>query len=187
MANPYQCQVNNWSLDPGVIGAELDAFNVHVCLSMNWNDYITDGQPENLPPKWTTPQSGSSRSAQLAAGVQTIADWELAGGNVVSRELSNERAKNCSTCIKNESGDLTSFFTEAAARLIRLQLETRNNMKLRTDHDPLLGVCSACGCILKLKVHAPLDIILKHLKPEAKEALASNCWIIHEAQTDTKK
>ena len=179
-ANPYQCQVNNWSLDPMIVADELDAFNTNVCKQMNWDAYITEGGPETGDPKAQSHQSLSSRAAQLAAGIKTIAAWELGGGNVVKREVANARAKICAACVKNEQGDLSTFFTEQAARLIRLQLETKNNMKLHTDFDPLLGLCSACGCVCKLKVWAPLDIIRKEMKPEVKAALAGNCWVLTE-------
>jgi|KBSMisStaDraftv2_1062788.scaffolds.fasta_scaffold01511_27 hypothetical protein len=179
-ANPFLTQSKGWSTDPGIVADELDAFNAAVCEQMRWMDFIGEGGGPAGPPKAMSHQSPSSRSAQVVAGVKTIAAWELAGGNVVDRALANARAKTCSACIKNESGDLLSFFTEQAARLIKLQLETKNNMKLSTDFDPLLGVCSACGCVNKLKVWAPLDIILKEMKPETKAALAANCWVLNE-------
>lgn len=181
IANPHQTKVNNWSLDPGVIAAELDAWNTNVCVQMGWMDWVTDGQPENLPPKALSLSSPSLPNGRLAAGIKTIARWELAGGNVVNRDKANARAKICSTCIKNEMGDLSTFFTEAAARLIRLQLETKNNMKLSTDFDPLLGLCQACGCVNKLKVWAPLDIVRSEMKPEIKAALAAQCWVLNES------
>jgi hypothetical protein len=180
LANPHQSQVNNWSTDPAVIAAELDAWNTNVCVQMGWMDYVTEGEPEALPPKALSPQWSSRQSGRLAAGIKTIARWEIAGGQVVSRELANARAKVCSTCIKNELGDLSTFFTEAAAHLIAAQLGTKNNMKLTTDFDPLLGICQACGCVNKLKIWAPIDIIRSEMKDEIKAALAEQCWVNHE-------
>ncbi len=185
--NTYLTQTKGWSLDPFVVSEELDAFNTGVCQQMGWKDYITEGGPTAGDPKALNLPSGSSRSARLAVeGVRTIAEWELAGGNIVPHEQSNRRAQICSTCVKNETGDLLTFFTETAAKLIKLQLETRNNMKLRTDFDPLLGVCSGCGCVMKLKVHCPAEIILKKMSPETKAALASNCWIHDEEKALNK-
>jgi hypothetical protein len=187
-ANPHQCAVNGWSLDPAVIAAELDAYNVEVCRGMNWNDYITDGQPEALPGK---AQSRSSllpqNAARVVAGIRTIARWEMAGGQAVDDKLANARAKVCSTCPKNDYVDISTYFTEAAAKLILLELEHRNKRKLRTDFDPLLGICSACGCVEKLKVFAPLDIILSEMKPEAKAALHESCWVRAEEKALEQK
>jgi hypothetical protein len=180
-ANPYQCQKNGWSLDPAVIAAELDAYNTDVCVGMGWTQYITDGTPEALPPKSLSHSSLLPRSAARAVeGIKTIARWEMAGGSVVDDKLANQRARVCSGCPKNDYVDISTYFTEAAAKLVLKQLEHRNQRKLRTDHDPLLGICSACGCVCKLKVHAPLDIILSEMKPEAQAALHPDCWIKHE-------
>jgi hypothetical protein len=178
--NPHKVAELNWSLDPFVVAEELEQFNVAVCQQMGWREYITDGGPDPGLPKVPSPQSGLSRSAQLAVGISTIREWEIAGGNVVDRDKANARAKICSSCIKNESGDLLDFFTSKASELIRLQLESKNNMKLNTDLDPLLGICSACHCPMKLKVWCPLDIIKSKLPKESSDALASECWIRHE-------
>lgn len=177
--NPFLVQSKNWSLDPFVVADELDAFNAAVCQQMRWNDYITEGGPDTPIPKAMS-ASPSSRAGRLAAGVQTIADWEIGGGMVVERDLANARAKTCSTCPLNEQGDLLQWFTQQAARLIQLQLETRNNMKLYTHYDPILGCCSACGCVNKLSVWCPLDIKLKHMKPDAMAALHPACWVLSE-------
>ncbi len=116
----------------------------------------------------------------VAGAVKTIADWEISGGVVVSTELANSRANTCSECPKNVSGDLTTWFTVPAAELIKLQLEARNERKLNTNYDPLLGTCEACGCVNKLSVWCPLDIKLKHMKPEVRAALHPSCWVFSE-------
>lgn len=182
MGNPYLTQKNGWSTDAFVVAEELDQFNAAVCQQMKWMDYITEGGAQATPsPKAMNQLSPFSQSARnVAAGVNTIADWELAGGNVVSRDVANVRAKTCSTCPQNQRGDLLQWFTQQAAKLIQLQLETRNNMKLHTDFDPLLGVCESCGCVNKLSVWCPLDIKLKHMKPEVKASLHPLCWVLNE-------
>lgn len=179
-ANPYQSSVNGWSTDTGTVANELDAYNTMVCQQMNWNDYITDGSFEDLP-KVQSRQSLSPRNAaRVAEGIKTILEWEVTGGKLVEAAQANARAKVCSTCPKNMAGDLSSFFTEAAAKLIQLQLEAKNNLKLHTDYDPLLGLCDACGCVCKLKVWCPADIILSKMKLDTKERLDPGCWILDE-------
>src|SRR5205814_9563165 len=115
-----------------------------------------DGEPEDLTPPITgiSPQfSRIGRYRQtIANGVSTIAEWEIAGGRVVTQGEANARAAVCVKCPKNVRADLLSFFTKQAARLIALQLETKNNMKLATPLDVELGMCEACGCVNKLKV-----------------------------------
>jgi len=63
-ANPYQSQVNDWSLDPAVVASELDAFNAAVCQQMGWMDFITEGGPD--PPPKPGPLSQLSQSVQHA-------------------------------------------------------------------------------------------------------------------------
>lgn len=186
--NPFLVQSKNWSLDPFVVADELDAFNAAVCQQMRWNDYITEGGPDTPIPKAMSPSSPLNRSARNAAvGVSTIAEWEIAGGHLVPQELAEKRAATCARrkdgkCPKNGSGDSISWFTVPAAELIRKQLESRNNMKIHTTLDPLLGVCEACSCPLKLKVHAPIDIILSKIRPEDKSQLDPGCWILEESK-----
>lgn len=179
-ANPYQSQVNGWSLDPNTIANELDQFNTKVCQEMNWSDYITDGSFEDIPKapsrQWLLPRN----VARVVEGAKTILEWEIAGGQIVDREIANARAKVCSACPKNQMGDLSAFFTEQAARLIQMQLERKNSIRLATDFDPLLGLCDACGCVNKLKVWCPSAIVLSKIKPETKAALHESCWITSE-------
>lgn len=193
MGNPYLTQKNGWSTDAFVVAEELDQFNAAVCQQMKWMDYITEGGAQAMPsPKAMNQLSPFSQSAanavgRLSAGVQTIREWEIAGGNLVSNELAEQRAATCAKrvggkCSKNVGGDLTSWFTKPAAELIRLQLESRNNMKIHTTLDPLLGVCEACACPLKLKVHCPIDIITSKMRPEDRAALDSGCWILSESK-----
>jgi hypothetical protein len=178
-ANPYQTQVNGWSTDPETVGNELEDYNVKVCQEMGWTNFITAGNALPLPK--TNPLLQLNQSAhRVVAGVETIREWEISGGNLVPQDLAEARAQTCSQCPKNGSGDLLSIFTEPAAALIKKQLEVRNNMKIQTRFDPVLGVCDACACPLKLKVHCPLEIINAKIRPQDRAALHPDCWILKE-------
>jgi len=188
--NPWLVEKNGWSVDPQAVAAELDAYNTKVCAEMGWSAYIADGEPGDpkvpflaLPP---TIKSSLSKighfGRNVAEGASVIAEWEISGGKIVSQEQAEARAGTCVKCPKNVGGDLLSFFTKQAASLITLQLESKNNMKLSTSLDLQLGICDACGCVNKLKIWCPLDIIQAKIKPETKAALHSDCWIIHEQE-----
>jgi hypothetical protein len=180
-ANPLISANNGLSTDPTQVSEELDAYNARICAEMKWNDFIWEGGPGQAPPpKFLSPLK--NLSGQLAVGVKTLVEWEISGGNLVEQSLAETRAKTCSTCPNNGSGDLSSWFTIPAAALIQKQLEARNNLKIQTNFDPLLGVCSACACPLRLKVHAPLDIILDKIRPEDKAKLVPQCWILQETK-----
>ncbi len=187
LGNPWLVEKNGWSLEPHLVSIELDVYNTKICKEMGWNDYIMDGDAgESLIPFPQAPTSGSSFSRigrygrNVAAAVSTIAEWEIAGGRVVTQQQADARAAVCVKCPKNVKGDLLSFFTKQAARLIALQLDTKNNMKLATALDAQLGICDACGCVNKLKVWCPKDIIDLKMAPEIKAQLDPACWIFHE-------
>jgi hypothetical protein len=109
--------------------------------------------------------------------------WEQSGEAPVDAGVSQQRASVCAICPKNESGDLSRWFTVPAATLIKKQIERLHNLSLTTSFDAQLGVCGACLCPLKLKVHTPLSFILKFMSDEVKAALQKEnprCWILRE-------
>lgn len=171
--NHYLAQKNKWALDRTSIAEEVDAYNAALCKAHGWNNYISEGGDD--------PKSNLSllRSAShLAAGGRAIADWLGDGGVPVAAVESESRAVVCADCPKNGKGDWTRFFTVPAANHIRRQMAIRNDMAVSTPWDDELGVCEACDCPLTLKVHSPIQHILKHLTAEVRSALDPRCWIL---------
>jgi hypothetical protein len=188
LGNRYLMEKNGWSVDPASVAAELDAYNTKIAKEMAWTDYIVEGEPGG-PPSFIQPpihrSSGlfeASAVARVRSGVQTIAEWEISGGFVVDQAVAESRATVCAGCPKNGKGDLTSWFTVPAAKLIQVQLEAKNNRKLETKSDEALGVCEACSCPLKLKVFCPLDIINSKMSPSVRTELHPGCWILSESK-----
>jgi hypothetical protein len=169
------------ALDYDSIANEVDDYNTKICQNNGWNDFLIG---EGGPPPKGRPLPGTPRPGLVAAGARMIAGIktlkELFEGPPVASDLANTRAIQCSTCPNNQPGDLTSFFTIPAAKLIRDHLRERQNMGLSTPSDPLLGVCIGCSCPLKLKVHTPLSAINKHMNDEIRNALVPECWVLHE-------
>lgn len=118
----------------------------------------------------------------ISVGAENVVDWIDSGVPPVSPELSLKRAEICVECPKNEMGALSRFFTIPAAALIKLRLEKFHARKLTTPLDDKLGTCSACLCRNQLKVHEPIDLVMKHTTPEIKEALDPSCWVLSEMQ-----
>jgi len=114
---------------------------------------------------------------QLVAGAAILADWVGAGAHPVEADIANSRAAICATCPQNGLGNLTRWFTVFASETIRKQIETAQALKLTTSFDEKLGVCAACLCPLKLKVHVPLSNIKSHLSATVRESLDPRCWI----------
>jgi hypothetical protein len=178
-ANPFLAQQHNWSTDRAVVEDEVDSFNASLCEQMGWTDYImaAGGQPAQVPFERRPAQSILHRAASVVAGSETLVDWISSGAEAVKPSVSEERAVICSECPRNESGELLRWFTRPAAAAIKAAVESRKGMNLSTTMDDKLGVCSACGCELHLKVHLPLDRIKAHMSKETMEALDPRCWI----------
>lgn len=119
----------------------------------------------------------AEKIGQLNAGRALLAEWKLSGYSPVDSQESNRRAQICSECPKNGTGDLTRWFTVPASERIRKEIEGLRDEKLTTEFDDKLGICEACLCPLKLKVHTPMPLILKHLSPQSRAELDPRCWI----------
>lgn len=122
----------------------------------------------------------AAEGVKLVAGIGVLTDWLGSGGKPVSSSVSNFRASICRDCPQNQTGDWTRFFTNPASETIRKQLAIKHDLDLSTPHDEALGVCAACSCPLKLKVHTPLNHVHNHLKPDVRDRLDRKCWILHE-------
>lgn len=140
--------------------------------------------PSRSPlPKGEDAAAGASWFRQVVrsgTGISTLADWLGTDGKPVDAALAEQRAEICAGCPQNKSGDLLSFFTKPVADLIRKQIEEKESLKLTTSRDSAIGLCDACGCPLKLKVHVPLVYIKKHIKPPEWDRLDPRCWMLKE-------
>lgn len=115
-------------------------------------------------------------------GASNLLDWIRSGRAAVSPDQSASRAAVCVGCPKNGSGALTKWFTEPVSTALKEEIQKRGDFQLATPFDASLGVCQACFCPLPTKVHEPLDLVLKHLKPEVEKELWEKCWIRHESK-----
>src|SRR3990167_3653353 len=109
-------------------------------------------------------------------GIATWLDW-FGEGKTVDKSLAEKSAAICSSCQFNENVNLAQKFTAAAVKEIMGIFEVMNDLNLETSRDSQLHVCAKCSCPLKAKIHAPLTIIQKHMKPEVVESLPDFCWI----------
>lgn len=157
---------------------ELDQFCANVCAQMGWGDYITGG--ENIPKTPPPPSSLGQRLTNVAAGAEVIVEWLDDGAEAVHPTIADKRAEVCVGCPLNGKGGLEKWFTVPASEGIRRALNSRREMKLGTSHDDLLGVCEACLCPLKLKVHIPLERIKRKLSQAVITQLHPKCWITNE-------
>jgi hypothetical protein len=174
---------HNLSTDPNAVGAELKKFNAfRLGIPDQPSPSFFQGRRSN-PLSEDGAAAGVSKWNQFRRagnGAATLGDWLGKGGIPVATELATARAAVCIGCPQNKSGDLLSFFTKPVSELIRRQLEERLVLKLATSHDAKLGICFACGCPLKLKVHVPVAEIRAHMQETESGQLDPGCWIPKE-------
>lgn len=185
-ANPFLCERHGWRTDTAAVEMEIEQYNVARCINGGWLDFILPDEPGPVPaytisePQKKTRVAAVDSVKRVSAGVALLVDWLGSGGKPVEAPLAEKRAMVCASCPKNDGGDWKSYFTEPIAEKIRVQLEMKNDLQLRTSHDPHLTVCSACDCPLPLKVHVPIFYILEHTSHDTKTRLDPRCWITAE-------
>jgi hypothetical protein len=185
-ANAYLRDSLGLSVDPGTVAQQVDEQNAQRCHDLGWLDYIVGGTADPPPPSFHQPQplaslaQGVAGIKKLAAGAALLFDWEESGEPPVAAELSAARAKVCEPCPKNDPSNLSDWFTHPVSENIRKKLGRLHGMKLTTPSDEKLGVCSACLCPLKLKVHTPKHLIDKRMTDATRAELDPVCWILHE-------
>lgn len=170
------------SIDPAVVGNELETFN-----AMRLG--IPLDSPKMLPPRPTLPQTVVAAVAavrKMADGVALLMDW-LPTGKTVAPDLAGRRANICANyngtgCPMNSTKELTAYFTQPISEKLRKMVEAKQDLKLETSFDDKLGVCSVCLCPMKLKVHVPLSDILAKTRPETMSELPAHCWILRQDQ-----
>lgn len=182
-ANPFLAAQNKWRMTPEDVAEEMDAYNARICVEHGWLQYISGDQadfslPKPVPPLQRLGQSVSDSVAAVKVGARIISSWLGEGGKPAAHEEAERRAAICANCPQNDRGDWTRFFTQPASELIRKQLSTAKDLNLTTSKDAELQVCAVCACPLKLKVHTPLEHILKHTDEATKARLDPRCWII---------
>lgn len=177
-ANPAVTVKNNLSTDKAVVGNELEEFTR---ARLNLGPAVL---PKTMPPAATPSMSGAVQGAvaavkKIAAGAALLMEWDESGLPPEPAAVAEARAAICDGCPKNDKGkSLTEYFTVPVANLAQKRFQRLQELNLTTSHDAELNVCQACLCPLRLKVHTPMQLILKRLKPEQRAELDPRCWIL---------
>jgi hypothetical protein len=147
---------------------------------------VLDASGGSSPP--FTPHLRSSLSAgavadkakKAVAGVGVIMDWLGSGLTPVAQKLANQRAAVCVKCEFNQEPTGVQAAYEKVGDVIKMLMNTREEMNLATPQDAELKTCVQCDCTLKLKVWAPMDHIKAHTSPKVQLSLPAPCWIRKE-------
>lgn len=117
---------------------------------------------------------------QLKDGGKIVIEWLGDGGQPVPEEQSERRSVVCRKCPMNARG--VTVLARTVAGAIRRHLAWKHKMKL--PHDASLGTCTACRCVLNLKVWVPLKHIFDTLPQEKLDRLHPDCWVRSELHAE---
>lgn len=163
------------------LSTDLDAIGIELLVYTRKRLNIPD-PPKSLPRR-PLPQVVADAVAavsRVTGGGALLLEWEESKLPPEPADVSARRASFCVECPRNGKGDFTRWFTIPVSNLLKQRIQRLHQLELKTPYDDQLGVCEACECPLKLKVHTPMQLVLKHLKPEAKSMLWEKCWILNQ-------
>lgn len=199
--NAFIAQQNNLSTDPKIVELEVDDFNAKRMLAhKGWEHFAypdTGGPSPNWLAGLRTPlrnlaqgaAAGVSAVRRTASGVRLVSDWLGAALRPVDHELAEQRAKVCVSCPSNGDPNWLETVTGEIAAEIKTLIEVKHDLRLSTSVDDKLHTCKICTCFNKLKVHTPIEHILKTMADDVKKALAEvkipgnkRCWVIEEGE-----
>lgn len=122
----------------------------------------------------------------MASGAALLFEWEETGDVPADSVLSETRAQVCASCPQNQPGEFSKWFSYSISEMYRKKFAKLVERNLSTSVDAKLNVCAACLCPLRLKVHAPINLIEKHLRPDVRAGLDPRCWILYELAKTAK-
>lgn len=112
-------------------------------------------------------------------GLGVVRDWIGSGGEIVSQEQAEARAKVCLTCPKH---DPTTPLARPVAKAVNEILAVMNSVKLNLRIPVRPNQCSVCGCDLRTKVWEPLDQVINHSTINEMAGYWEKCWIKQESK-----
>lgn len=100
-------------------------------------------------------------------GTQQMADWLLHGAKFTTQEEADRRASICAKCYLN----VNVSGCAACHALVETVVKDAHS-----KYDPFLKACAACKCLLRAKVHFPMDV-LDSESLRVQELYPEHCWL----------
>ncbi len=178
--NPALVKKNGWSLDPEDIANDIDISNAQRMVAAGYFGFVElEGEPEKKTSlTGRLLQSAASAVGKAKTALAIYKDLFGATGKVVPREEAERRAASCVACPLNDTaGGLKAYFVKEAAQELMLLFGILKDMDVNTSLDDKLGVCKACSCPMRSKVHIEGAVLKKNMPPEDIAKLHPSCWI----------
>jgi len=142
---------------PADLGEQMQE---QLCLQLppGWCDYDDPNRPR---PSYTMEWN------DIASGLQTFARWITGGCQFVAQSESNRRALICSRCYLNQQVSGCAACKRAVEEVIGSHA---------TKYDFALKGCGVCRCMLRAKVHFPIETL--DTETDKLQALYPDfCWL----------
>ncbi len=108
----------------------------------------------------------------VSTALQTFSRWIASGCGFVSQTEADRRALVCSRCYLNVN-------VEGCAGCQKLVQEVIGQRK--SKYDFALKSCGVCHCVLRAKVHFPIDILSKE-NNRLQEQYPNFCWMKQDGE-----
>ncbi len=186
-ANKYLAEKHGWVADMQWVEQFVEEQNAARMVAGGWTNFLAEDLAAPNVSAYQPAEKKSRLAAvgavkRVAAGVRLLLDWLGSGGKPVSTAQAESRAKVCVACPMNGSANVLGYFTSKVAEKIKLQLEIRQDLDLKTSVDDKLGICTGCDCVNKLKVWTPTEHVAAHTSKEIMDRLHPKCWVRSETQ-----
>lgn len=120
------------------------------------------------------------------SGLELLRDWLGDSGLPVTPMVAEFRSHRCVSgnggqpCPRNVEPNWWDKVKSEIALWIRKEIEVKEGMKLRVEHEDKVHMCSACGCCLKLKIWTPAVHLKAHITQKQIDKTPSYCWLRKE-------
>lgn len=129
---------------------------------------------QTLPPGWCNYDSEQRPRPQVdlgwgdvLGGLATFARWIQSGLQYVPQDEADRRALICSRCYLNVHVEGCGACHKAVAEVTKSR---------KSKYDFALKACAVCKCLLRAKVHFPLDTLNKN-NDNLQPMYPSHCWL----------
>lgn len=106
---------------------------------------------------------------QLGDGAGPVSRW-LISGEVVPHFTAQHRSEICLECPRHNPDQTAAVLIGEGVRAL---LESKNKMGLKVESEDKLGTCEVCGCVVKLQVWEPSELLEKHTD---RNLFPVGCW-----------
>lgn len=185
-ANPALADKHGWPRDREGQENWLDEREAHRLIANGYLNFVDlEGDPPKAGRAGVRPPASAAAVAGNAKTALSIYKDLFGGERPVERDLAEARAKVCAVCPLNDiSKSLTHYFTEKLAKSLTSLWGMMNDLSLNTSQDAALGVCQACECPMRAKVHVPLKVLDTHMTRDQFDKLDPACWIRAEVNDE---